>query len=75
MAVGADGNNKLLVRFRLDQPTVNRLRSYAAVRRRSVDNILEEIIVNAIGNSSSGSGSSMEQHALCGSYHTGQLDT
>ena len=49
MAVGADGNNKLLVRFRLDQPTVNRLRSHAAVRRRCVDNVLEDIIINAIG--------------------------
>ena len=49
MAVGADGNNKLLVRFRLDQPTVNRLRSYAAVQRRSVDSVLEDIIVSVIG--------------------------
>ena len=49
MAVGADGNNKILARFRLDQPTVNRLRSYAAVQRRSVDSVLEDIIVNAIG--------------------------
>lgn len=49
MATGADGNNKVLARFRLDQPTVNRLRSYAAVQRRSVDSVLEDIIVKAIG--------------------------
>ncbi len=49
MAVGADGNNKILARFRLDQPTVNRLRSYAAVQRRSVDSVLEDIIVSVIG--------------------------
>lgn len=49
MAVGADGNNKILARFRLDQPTVNRLRSYAAVQRRSVNSVLEDIIINAIG--------------------------
>jgi len=49
MAVGADGNNKILARFRLDQTTVNRLRSYAAVQRRSVDSVLEDIIVSAIG--------------------------
>lgn len=49
MAVGADGNNKILARFRLDQTTVNRLRSYAAVQRRSVDSVLEDIIVSVIG--------------------------
>lgn len=50
MAVGADGNNKILTHFRLDQNVVNRLRSYAAVRRRRVDSVLEDIIVSAIGN-------------------------